>query len=227
MRPLIPAILAVLAVASCSAANSPSVAPAGTSAAITPPDLERRLTIVAHDSMQGRETGSAGDFKTAEYIASEFKRLGLQPAGENGTYFQTVPFWLTRADPRSRITAGATTLTLGRDFVPSNPAYPARMLSGLHAIYAGAMNDSSRWISPAQARGNIVVLDLPPGMTARGLPLTPSRWQGAAAIAVVSLDLTAPEGIARVVEGRPVPQATLNPNVLPLMSLSRRATTAM
>src|SRR3954468_7513535 len=123
MRPLIPAILAVLGAGSCSAATSPSITPAGTSAAITPADLERRLTIIAHDSMQGRETGSAGDFKTAEYIAAEFKRLGLTPAGENGTYFETVPFWLTRADPHSRITAGASTLALGRDFVPSNPAY--------------------------------------------------------------------------------------------------------
>jgi hypothetical protein len=44
--------------------------------------------------MMGRQPGEAGNYKAAEYVASEFRRLGLEPAGENGTYFQTVPFVL-------------------------------------------------------------------------------------------------------------------------------------
>src|SRR4030081_3362771 len=73
-----------------------------TSAAITEKDLRQRLYLIADDSMMGRESGSIGDYKTAEYVASEFRRLGLEPAGENGTYFQTVPFWTAAVDPTSR-----------------------------------------------------------------------------------------------------------------------------
>ena len=49
-----------------------------TTAAITAADLRTRLFLIADDSMGGREPGSTGNFKAAEYIASEFKRLGLR-----------------------------------------------------------------------------------------------------------------------------------------------------
>src|SRR5512132_3749669 len=88
-----------------------TIAPAtSTSAEITPADLERRLFLIAHDSMMGRESGSEGDFKAADYIASEFRRLGLEPAGEKGSYFQTVPFWRAAVDPTSRLDANGASL---------------------------------------------------------------------------------------------------------------------
>ena len=62
-----------------------------TSAAITPHDLEVRLTAFAHDSMMGRQAGSYWGEKAGDYVAAQFKRLGVQPAGENGGYFQVVP----------------------------------------------------------------------------------------------------------------------------------------
>ena len=89
LRALAPA-LAVIALVACARAST--VAPTGaTSADITETDLRHRLFLIADDSMLGRLTGSEGAHKTTEYIASEFRRLGLEPAGENGTYFQTMP----------------------------------------------------------------------------------------------------------------------------------------
>ena len=55
---------------------------------ITAADVERRLWIIAHDSMGGRDTPSRGLDLTAQYVADEFRRFGLKPGGENGTYFQ-------------------------------------------------------------------------------------------------------------------------------------------
>src|SRR5438093_9269514 len=53
---------AALAIACASARQrSPEIT---TTAAITTADLERRLRIIADDSMMGRESGSQGDFKT-------------------------------------------------------------------------------------------------------------------------------------------------------------------
>jgi len=42
--------------------------------------------------MMGRAPGDAGNLKTTAYIAAEFARLGLKPAGDNGTWFQNLPF---------------------------------------------------------------------------------------------------------------------------------------
>jgi hypothetical protein len=50
-----------------------------------------RLYIFADDSMQGRETGTDGHLKSTAYIARELKRLGVQPGGDEGSYFQEVP----------------------------------------------------------------------------------------------------------------------------------------
>jgi hypothetical protein len=207
----------------------PSAAPtpaSGTVAAITPADLERRLTIIAHDSMMGRETGSEGDFKTAAYVASEFRRLGLRPAGDNGTYFQIVPFWRIAVDPESRITVGGTTLALKQDFLPASPV-ATRTLTAVVAIFGGPVNDSSRWIPPEQARGKIVVLDVPPGVSMRAVPLNVRRWTGAAAVALVVLEQVASEAMARIVEGRPVIDSTLNTTATPLIWVSRRAASVL
>ncbi len=55
-------------------------------------DLQKHLTILASDSLEGRETGTPGNDMAAEYIANHFKALGLQATGEEGGYFQRVVF---------------------------------------------------------------------------------------------------------------------------------------
>jgi hypothetical protein len=67
-----------------------SPGPKRTSAPITAADLRTRLYIYADDSMQGREAGTIGNYKATAYIAAELARLGLEPAGDNGTYFQNI-----------------------------------------------------------------------------------------------------------------------------------------
>lgn len=51
-----------------------------------------RIGVIAHDSMGGRNTPSAGLERTAEYFASKYREWGVQPGGDNGTYFQRYPF---------------------------------------------------------------------------------------------------------------------------------------
>lgn len=48
------------------------------------------VRFLADDALGGRLAGSAEEQCAGDYIAEEFKRLGLRPAGENGTYFQAV-----------------------------------------------------------------------------------------------------------------------------------------
>ncbi|HEY4196833.1 MAG TPA: peptidase, partial [Mucilaginibacter sp.] len=53
-------------------------------------DARKHLSILASDEFEGRETGKPGADKAANYIANEFKKLGLQPP-VNGSYFFDVP----------------------------------------------------------------------------------------------------------------------------------------
>src|ERR1044071_1803580 len=58
---------------------------------ITPCDLMTRLYIYAADSMRGREAGSPDAIRATAYIEREVRRLGLQPGGDKGSYFQYMP----------------------------------------------------------------------------------------------------------------------------------------
>ena len=70
--------------------------------------LESLLTTLAADSMEGRRTGTAGAHRDAEFLAAELERYGIEPAGDNGTYVQTVPMARiteeTANGPRERFT---------------------------------------------------------------------------------------------------------------------------
>jgi hypothetical protein len=60
----------------------------GAAATITAEDLIRHVGIIAADSMLGRATPSPGLERSAKYVASQFERAGLKPAGEAGSYLQ-------------------------------------------------------------------------------------------------------------------------------------------
>ena len=219
--------IATFLVASCTSHTTPvpRTSASGTVSAITPADLERRLFIIAHDSMMGRETGSEGAFKTTAYVAAEFQRLGLQPAGDNGTYFQVVPFWRITIDPSSRLMVGGSTLAVRRDFLPSSPV-TMRTLDA-DAVFAGPVNDPERLIGADQARGRFVVVDLPAGVSMRSVQLNARRWPDAAAVALVALDAMPPEAIARIVEGRVAPDSSLNAVFPPVIFIARSAATSI
>src|SRR6185437_3112970 len=93
-------------------------APQPTSADITAADLMTRLYIFADDSMQGREAGTIGNFKGTDYIASEARRIGLVPAGDNGTYFQTIPFKTRALKDNPTFAVNGAALTPFTDFLP-------------------------------------------------------------------------------------------------------------
>ena len=57
---------------------------------ISADNLRTHLYILAHDSLEGRETGKEGQKKAAKYIANHFSKLGVPPA-VNGDYFQEFP----------------------------------------------------------------------------------------------------------------------------------------
>ncbi|HEU4878632.1 MAG TPA: M20/M25/M40 family metallo-hydrolase [Gemmatimonadaceae bacterium] len=81
---------ALLAMACAQTPMQTTPGPGRTTGAITPADLKARLYIYADDSMMGREAGTIGNYKATAYIAAEAARIGLEPAGDGGTYFQNI-----------------------------------------------------------------------------------------------------------------------------------------
>lgn len=59
---------------------------------ITADEMKRHLTTLASEEFEGRETGTPGQKKAAEYIAGYFQMLGLPAVGKNDSYFQQINF---------------------------------------------------------------------------------------------------------------------------------------
>jgi hypothetical protein len=70
--------------------------------------LETTTRFLASDELEGRGTGTPGGAKAEQYVADKLKALGLEPAGEGGTYFQTIPMReATRIDAESSLVVHA------------------------------------------------------------------------------------------------------------------------
>lgn len=63
-----------------------------TSESISADDLRLHVQYLASETMQGRLTGTQGERLATAYVASVFESLGLSPAGDDGSYFQTFEF---------------------------------------------------------------------------------------------------------------------------------------
>jgi Zn-dependent M28 family amino/carboxypeptidase len=65
---------------------------------IRPEAIRAGIRFLSDDALEGRGTGTRGYDVAAKYMASQFESLGLQPAGDHGTYFQAVPLRSSRPD---------------------------------------------------------------------------------------------------------------------------------
>ena len=63
--------------------------------------LRAHIEFLADDLMLGRQTGSRGYGIAANYVASQFRQMGLEPAGKDNTYFQPVPLRQAFLEPGS------------------------------------------------------------------------------------------------------------------------------
>ncbi len=92
------ALLALSACGPTDTAATGSAAPLNTDpvaavalAAVDTATLMQHIRVLAHDSLLGRQPGSAGEEKTAQYLDAQFRAIGLAPGNTDGTYTQKVP----------------------------------------------------------------------------------------------------------------------------------------
>jgi membrane dipeptidase len=138
------------------------------------PDGLKAMTHVdflATDGFKGRKSGTPEYRRAAEYVAAEMAKAGLKPGGENGTWFQEVPFknWTDFEQPiRLEIVSPARRVYFagrGRDFTPVPGTGSGSVKGGLVFAGYGVVSVKDGWDDYAalDVAGKIVLVmpDLP------------------------------------------------------------------
>ncbi|MCW5959783.1 MAG: M20/M25/M40 family metallo-hydrolase [Pyrinomonadaceae bacterium] len=138
---------------------------------ITAQQLKEYLYFVASDAMGGRDTPSDGLDITAEFIALMLKRWGFKPAGDNGTFMQTMAMTSNQVDPsKTALEIGGSKMKFGYHFF-AQPT--AGAVSNAQMVFAGnGWLIKKKDIDPLKdldVKGKIVVIhsetDFPEGVT--------------------------------------------------------------
>ncbi|WP_201979770.1 M28 family peptidase [Hymenobacter rubidus] len=110
---------------------------------VKPADIKAHIAYLADDRLQGRKAGTPGYQLAVDYVSQQFKSLGVQPAGEGGTYLQKVRLRRAFLRPGAAFVArdaqgAALPLTAGADYVlyPS-PELPTTRVTNAPLAFAG------------------------------------------------------------------------------------------
>ena len=104
--------------------------PATNSAGVTSPpafssiqenELRQDLFILAGDSMRGKRAGTQDELRAAAWVAERARAAGLEPAGDDGTYFQFFPLRRTRVGETSKLQINGKAITLWQDAWVTSP----------------------------------------------------------------------------------------------------------
>ncbi|GAB3302305.1 zinc-binding metallopeptidase family protein [Hymenobacter tenuis] len=123
--------------------------------AIREDDLRRDLFAIADDSFRGRRAGTADELRAAVWVAERARQAGLEPAGDDGTYFQFYPLRRITVAATSRLLLNGQPLALWRDAWVTTPMN-AR-LSG-PVVWLNTLADTVR----RDLRGKIVAMPIVP-----------------------------------------------------------------
>jgi hypothetical protein len=104
--------------------------------------VRAHIEFLASDLLQGREPGTPGYEIGADYVAAQFRQLGLTPAGDSGSYFQRVPLLSYRLTDRGTFTLRGTdsrriALTFGEEYLPVKSPVPGPRSISAPLVFAG------------------------------------------------------------------------------------------
>ena len=183
--------LITLAAGACSSATGTATTPSpvATTSAINVAELRTRLYAYADDSMRGRQAGTPDNIRSTGWLAEQARRIGLQPAGDSGTFFQNVPLFRRQLTASSALSAGDQTLVAWTDFAPIDIQSPVRTTDGATVLFAGRLSDTTNMARASTGAGRIIVVRAVPGMPIFGAyAFVAQRYPQAAAIAFANQD---------------------------------------
>jgi hypothetical protein len=160
-------LLACLALESAAAREPGSAAPAPDALAQSAGRIEADVRFLADDLLEGREAGTRGFDLAALYVATQYRLIGLEPAGEEGSYFQRVPmvrgireregarFAVTRAG-RTQELAFETEFLPAINFTAGSAEVTAPLVFVGQGVYAPELQHDD--FAGVDVRGRIAVL---------------------------------------------------------------------
>lgn len=102
---------------------------------ITAKQMRDWLTYIASDELEGRDTPSKGLDLAAKYIAEHLNKLGIKPAGDEGTYFQKFPLRQEKIVPSgTRLSFNGQQFEYGSDFLTT---LTKSEIAGSGVVFAG------------------------------------------------------------------------------------------
>jgi len=123
LLPAVAVALLTLGTSPTHPADAIALGAASAAATIRPEAISAQVRFLASDLLEGRGTGARGHELAAAYVSSQLQGLGLEPAGEDGTYYQWVPLRAARVTSSSLDVLPArgppVALTSGTDFLAS------------------------------------------------------------------------------------------------------------
>ena len=138
-----PTALALLLAVAAAPQGPDAIAPGAATAAasIRPEALSAQVRFLASDLLEGRGTGARGHEVAAAYVASQLQALGLEPAGEEGSFYQWVPLRAARVTASSLEILPAhgapLVLTSGVDYLASPALATGRADVTAPLVFAG------------------------------------------------------------------------------------------
>lgn len=196
--------------------------------------MRQRIGVLAHDSLRGRDTPSPGLDAAAAYLAREYQRLGLEPAGDDGTFIQRYPLPTRVLDTASVRLAAVVNgqnreLKYGADFYAA-PAAPRPGVEMAHStlVFFGELPERGLPAQP-DLPGKVMVVDLPGDYDrewriAAGRAQSAAEAAGATALFVILDAAFPPATLERQAAAAAQPRTGLvNPAEIPVFYLSREA----
>ena len=111
-------VLCLMDLTSTASAQQSAATPAAAArvaGAVRPQVLRAHTEFLADDALEGRRPGTRGGKLAARYIAAEFQRIGLEPAGDRGSYYHRVPIITLTPDPDVKVTGSSPVPLAYRD----------------------------------------------------------------------------------------------------------------
>jgi hypothetical protein len=128
---------------------------------ISASSLSGHVSFLASDTLDGRDTPSIGLDVAAEYIAAQFRRAGLEPAGDDG-YFQTANFVRTKPNYDGfelAFTMDGQTLRVPKEHVMLRPTGSAIEITNQPVLKLGW--EKMLEAKAEQVKGKVVITEMP------------------------------------------------------------------
>ena len=141
--------------------------------AIREADLKKDLYEMAGDHFRGREAGTLDELNVSVWWAEKLRAIGLEPAGDNGTYFQFFSMERNRVSPASSIRVGSRNLKLWEEVFVGQTA-PATVQTTM--VLTGRIDPAS--LAKLDLRGKAVVIEAAPDSINLNVSLPERRYMG-------------------------------------------------